>query len=90
MTSDPFNLDAYLDRIGVDGAAPSLTTLRAIVAAHAASIPFENIDVLLGRPPKLDIASLQDKLVARRRGGYCHEHSLLLRAALRALGFSRR
>jgi N-hydroxyarylamine O-acetyltransferase len=89
MPGDSFELGAYLDRIGADGAgAPSLESLRAIVAAHTAAIPFENIGPLLGQPPKLDIASLQDKLVARRRGGYCHEHSLLLRAALRSLGFS--
>lgn len=82
-------LDAYLDRIGLRGRLdPTLTTLRAVVAAHVATIPFENIDVLLGRPPKLDLASLQAKMVRGGRGGYCFEQNKLLRAALQALGFA--
>jgi N-hydroxyarylamine O-acetyltransferase len=89
MSNDDFDLAAYLDRIGADApGAPSLAGLRAIVAAHTAAIPFECMEPLLGRVPKLDIASLQDKLVTRRRGGYCHEHGFLLRSALRALGFT--
>jgi N-hydroxyarylamine O-acetyltransferase len=88
MTDDRFDLDAWLRRIAYDGPrAPSLPVLRAIVAAHTAAIPFENVDVLLGRPPKLDVASLQRKLVAGRRGGYCFELNSLLRAGLTALGF---
>ncbi len=88
MADDAFDLDAYLDRIGAEAAgAPSLAVLRGLVAAHAMAIPFENIDVLLGRPPRLAIGVLQDKLVRRRRGGYCHEHGFLLRGALGALGF---
>ena len=46
-----------------------------------------NIDPFLGRAPKLDVASLQAKMVASRRGGYCFEHNALLRAGLIALGF---
>ena len=83
-----FDLDAWLDRIGYSGArTPDLATLRGIVIAQVTTIPFENIDVLLGRPPRLDPDSLQRKLVAARRGGYCFELNLLLRAGLRALGF---
>src|SRR5438270_3830132 len=52
------------------------------------SIPFENLDVLLGRPIRLDLPSLQQKLLHERRGGYCFEHATLLAAALRELGFS--
>ncbi len=55
--------------------------------AHATHIPFENLDILLGRPIRLDLASLQDKLIAGRRGGYCFEQNTLLGAALEALGF---
>jgi N-hydroxyarylamine O-acetyltransferase len=51
------------------------------------SIPFENVDVRLGRPIGLDLESLQAKLVRRRRGGYCFEHNTLFSTALRALGF---
>ena len=86
---DGFDLDAYLRRIGYEGPRePSLATLRAIVADHSAAIPFENIDVLLKRGVRLDIATLYSKLVRRRRGGYCFEQNTLLAAALRALGFS--
>ena len=83
-----FDVNAWLRRIGHDGPRdPSLATLRALIAAHSAAIPFENIDVLLGRPPKLDLASLAGKLVADGRGGYCFELNALLRAGLTALGF---
>ena len=82
-------LAPYLDRIGCPApAAPDLAGLRAIVAAHAASVPFENIDVLLGRGARLDLPALAGKLVAGRRGGYCFEQNTLLMGALRALGFT--
>ncbi len=88
MSDDAFDVDAWLDRIGLRGRhAPTLATLRAVVAAHSATIPFENIDVLLGRPPKLDLDSLQQKMIAGGRGGYCFEQNILLRAGLTALGF---
>jgi N-hydroxyarylamine O-acetyltransferase len=51
-------------------------------------IAFENFDVLLGRPIRLDLASLQDKLVRRRRGGYCFEQVTLFAAVLERLGFA--
>ena len=82
------NLDAYLQRIhwsgpirlGYDG-------LAELLSAHMEHIPFENLDVLLGRPVRLDLEGLQEKLVRNRRGGYCFEHSTLLAAVLEALGF---
>jgi N-hydroxyarylamine O-acetyltransferase len=89
MPESAFGLDAYLDRIGLGGTPDAtLETLRTVVGAHSSAIPYENIDVLLGRPPKLDLESLQDKMVRRKRGGYCFEQNLLLRAGLRALGFT--
>jgi N-hydroxyarylamine O-acetyltransferase len=85
----PFDLNAYLRRIGYDGArAPTLDVLRAIHQLHAQSIPFENLDPLLRRPLQLDAAWLQQKLVRDARGGWCFEHNHLLRAALTALGFT--
>src|SRR5256885_1317901 len=64
MSENGFDLEAWLHRIGHAGARePSLATLRAVIAAHTATIPFENIDVLIGRPPKLDLAALQAKLI---------------------------
>ena len=89
MTGSTIDLDAYLRRIGHDGpTAPTFSTLAALQAAHAAAIPFENLDVLLGRPIPLDAESLQDKLVRRGRGGYCYEQNSLFRLVLEALGFT--
>ncbi|MEV8535451.1 arylamine N-acetyltransferase [Streptomyces sp. NPDC051211] len=86
---DELDLDAYLDRIGYTGElAPDLPTLYAVHRAHTAAIPFENLDVLLGRPVALDVKSLEDKLVRSRRGGYCYEHNSLLAAALDRIGFA--
>lgn len=82
------DLAAYLRRTGYAGdIAPTLPALQALHLAHATKIPFENLDILLGRPIALDLASIQAKLVSRRRGGYCFEHNLLFAAVLRAFGF---
>jgi N-hydroxyarylamine O-acetyltransferase len=83
-----FDLTAYLARIRYDGPiGPNQATLAGLLAAHINSIHFENIDVLLGRTIPLDVESLQEKIVRRRRGGYCFEQATLFDAALRALGF---
>ncbi|MEV4573435.1 arylamine N-acetyltransferase [Nonomuraea jabiensis] len=85
---DKLDLEAYLARIGHDGPlASTYETLRALHLAHVRSIPFENLDVVLGRGVALDMGSLQDKLVTGGRGGYCHEQNLLFAAALERLGF---
>jgi N-hydroxyarylamine O-acetyltransferase len=82
------NLDAYFDRIGWRGArTASRDVLAGLLAQHMRAIPFENLDVLLGNPPRLDLPSLEAKLVTARRGGYCYEHSTLLAAVLTELGF---
>jgi len=87
MTKD-FRLDNYLARIGFGGPIkPDLSTLAAIHAGHVNSIPFEGFDPLLRRPVKLDLASVQEKLVDSRRGGYCFEQNILLKAALEVIGF---
>lgn len=86
--SEGFDLAAYLRRIGYAGSlAPSRQTLDALHLAHATHIPFENLDILLGRPIRLDLESLQAKLVVGRRGGYCFEQNRLFAAALETLGF---
>jgi N-hydroxyarylamine O-acetyltransferase len=88
MNDDAFNVDAWLSRIGHGGSrTPTLATLRAVIAAHSTTIPFESIDVLLGRTPKLDLRSLQHKMIESRRGGYCFEQNSLFAAGLSALGF---
>lgn len=84
-----FDLPAYLARIAYCGRLePDRATLAGLLAAHMASIHFENIDVLLGRPIRLDVEGLQDKIVRGRRGGYCFEQATLFDAALRTLGFN--
>jgi len=86
---ETINLDSYFARIGFSGARqPTLETLRALHALHPAAITFENLDPLLRRPVSLELAALTEKLVDRKRGGYCYEHNTLFAAALRALGFS--
>ncbi len=90
MLSDN-DLDAYFARIGYSGPREAtLPVLNALASAHARAIPFENLDVLLGRPIALDEASLVGKLVHARRGGYCFEQNGLLLAVLEKLGFTAR
>ena len=82
------DLDAYFQRIRWTGATmPTFDTLAGILRAHDAAIPFENLDVLLGRPIRLDLDSIQAKLVTASRGGYCFEHATLFAAVLEQLGF---
>jgi N-hydroxyarylamine O-acetyltransferase len=76
------DLDAYLARIGTSG-RPSLAHVHR---AHVTSIPFENLDPRRGIPVSLELEDLERKLVHRRRGGYCFEQNLLLKAALEGLG----
>ncbi|HEY4301666.1 MAG TPA: arylamine N-acetyltransferase [Candidatus Didemnitutus sp.] len=82
------DLPAYVDRVGLRlPLPPTVATLAALLAAHTRAIPFENLDVLLGREIRLDPDSLQRKLVRERRGGYCFEQNGLLLEVLRDLGF---
>ena len=86
--TDTLDLGAYFERIRWGGAArPRYEVLAGIIRAHMTAIPFENLDVLLGRNVRLDVAGLQDKLVRARRGGYCFEHAMLFAAVLERLGF---
>ena len=72
------DLAPYLARVGLTDPRPSLTDL---VWAHVTHIPFENLDVQLGKPIRIDLASVVDKLVHRRRGGYCFEQNTLMAEA---------
>jgi N-hydroxyarylamine O-acetyltransferase len=77
-----FDLDAYLARIGLSG-RPSIAEVHR---AHSTTVPFENLDPQGGVPVSLALEDLERKLVVERRGGYCFEQNLLLKAALEALG----
>ncbi|MFO1036134.1 MAG: arylamine N-acetyltransferase [Geminicoccaceae bacterium] len=88
MPHRAIDLDAYFRRIGYGGPTVAIVdTLAILQAHHAERIPFENIDVLVGRPVRLDTASLEAKLVRAGRGGYCFEQNALFMQALQALGF---
>jgi N-hydroxyarylamine O-acetyltransferase len=90
FNTSAFDLNAYLTRVGFERrpARPGLSTLQDLALAHPCAIPFENLSPLLRRPVRLDIASIQEKLVHGGRGGWCFEHNLLLGTALTALGFT--
>ena len=89
MTS--FDLPAYLHRVHLpQPEATDAATLEALQRAHRLAIPFENLDVMLGRTIAIDSDAVFAKLVTARRGGYCFEHNRLFLDALAALGFTAR
>jgi len=81
-------LTAYLDRIAA-GRPPGVDAdaLRALHLAHLVAVPFENLSIHLGEPISLDEAALLEKLVTRRRGGFCYELNGAFALLLRALGY---
>jgi N-hydroxyarylamine O-acetyltransferase len=83
------DLEPYLARIGASHCPrePTLATLARVHEAHLAAIPFENLDILLGRPIQLELGALLAKLIAAGRGGYCFEQNTLFQAVLVRLGF---
>src|SRR5690349_12639194 len=81
-------LDDYFERVDYRGPTEvSLDTLRGLHTAHVFHIPFENLDIHMGRPIKLDPPALIDKLIYHRRGGYCYEMNGLFSLVLETLGF---
>jgi|RhiMethySRZTD1v2_1073278.scaffolds.fasta_scaffold80350_4 N-hydroxyarylamine O-acetyltransferase len=83
------NIDAYLERIGYAGPLePSAETLAALQRAHMLTVPFENLDIGRGRRLVLDREPIFDKVVGRRRGGWCFELNQLFAALLVELGFT--
>ena len=78
---------AYLGRIGMARpAVADAAALRALHRAHQVAVPFENLSIHLPEPISLDEADLVDKIVRRRRGGFCYELNGLLALLLEALG----
>lgn len=85
---DSSQLAAYLNRVGIKAPRrPTLHALRRVHRAHIDAMPYENLDVQLGRPIRLDTDSLFAKLVEGGRGGYCYENNGVLAHALEAMGF---
>ena len=81
------DLEGYLRRVGVQVQSPDLEGLRALHEAHVRTFTFDNIDVLLGQHPGVELPDVQAKFVGRGRGGYCFEHATLFSAVLAALGY---
>jgi N-hydroxyarylamine O-acetyltransferase len=88
MSEAHFDQRAWLERIVYSGSLdPTLETLNGLIFAHAHAISYETLDIMLGLPPRLDIGTLQAKMIDRKRGGYCFEQNMLFRAGLRSLGY---
>jgi len=81
------DVDEYLARVDHPRVAPTADALRSLHEAHVRTIPFENVDVLLGTHRGLGLEAITDKLVLRKRGGYCFEHALLFAAVAEQLGY---
>ncbi len=82
-------LGQYLQRIGYrDAVRPDIDTLRGVLRAHVCAVPFENLDVQLGRPLTTAAGDAYDKIVRRRRGGWCYEQNGLFGWALSEMGFN--
>lgn len=86
------DLKAYLERIGITQVKePSLEFLDELIAAHQSTVPFDNLDICeRNLVPSLGVRDLFDKIVTRKRGGYCFELNGLFCSLLKALGFSAR
>ncbi|GAA1340594.1 hypothetical protein GCM10009594_11470 [Kocuria palustris] len=85
--TEDFDIPAYLQRIGIEPGPASLELLEAVHQAHVRTLPFTNVDILLGTYPGAAPAAVQRQLIERRRGGYCFAHGQLMAAALEHLGF---
>ncbi len=87
MLSARFSLPAYCERIGYHGELrPDFATLKALMQHQLRSVPFENLDVLAGKPVSLNPDDIVAKIISSRRGGYCYEINGLFSMALTALG----
>lgn len=82
------NVSRYLDRIGYSGPTdPSAETLRALHLAHLFAVPFENLDIHIGREIVCDESRFLHKIIDERRGGFCYELNGAFAALLRDMGF---
>lgn len=88
MKATNFNLTDYLSRIGYEGeVSPDVATITQLVQKQLRSIPFENTEVQAGRIPSMVPEDIVDKVINRRRGGYCYEVNGVFAMALTAIGF---
>ena len=88
MNKQQFDLDAYLQRVGYDGTTePTVDSLKSLHYAQLYTIPFENFDIQLGRNINLNTEIIFEKLVHKKRGGYCFELNDIFLTALKSMGF---
>ncbi|MEW6406063.1 MAG: arylamine N-acetyltransferase, partial [Chloroflexota bacterium] len=82
------NIPAYLSRINYDKPVMAdISTLCGLQTAHMLTVPFENLDIGLKCPLRIDVESLRQKIVINRRGGFCYELNGLFAWLLKAIGF---
>ena len=86
------NVDAYLQRIGLDGQTfvRDAASLRKLQRSHLLTVPFENLDIRWKRPITIDTAKFYDKIVGEKRGGFCYELNGAFNELLRSLGYQTR
>lgn len=84
-----FDLNAYLHRLHYEGdIQPNLATLKALHSLHLKHIPYENLDIMQGLSCNLEPETLFEKMILRKRGGFCYELNGLFACLLRKMGFS--
>jgi len=82
------NIPAYLTRLNyTNSVKPDAETLHGLHLAHLLTIPFENLDIGLKRPIQLSVEALWDKIILRKRGGFCYELNSLFAWLLKQIGF---
>jgi N-hydroxyarylamine O-acetyltransferase len=82
------NIGEYLKRLNYsDPIGTDIETLRGLQIAHMKNIPFENLDISLGRNIELTDNALWDKLIRHKRGGFCYELNGLFAWLLKQIGF---
>ena len=85
-------MDAYLARIGLSEAKlnADAESLRLLQRSHLLTVPFENLDIHWKRPIVIDTAKFFDKIIGKKRGGFCYELNGLFNELLVSLGFETR
>ncbi len=83
-----FEITKYLSRIKLDDCNNNLDGLTKLQEHHLENIPFENLDVVVGRKIELNYNNLFNKVIINKRGGYCFELNVLYSKLLKSLGFS--
>ena len=81
-------IEKYLERIGYKGTEPSIGLLNALQKRHLLNVPFENLDIHYKIPIELDIENIFEKIVIKRRGGFCYELNGIFHELLHSIGFN--